>query len=497
MSIDTLDLLIARNPATGAEIGRVPATQPGEVAAIVDRARKAQESWSNVGWKGRQARLRHWWRSLAGEADAWADLIRSEIGKPRVEAMAGDVIASLDGIRWTVRHGHRALAGGSMSPGHQRLLQIPTARVGYRPFGVVGVIGTWNYPLFLNAPVIAQALAAGNAVVWKPSELALLSGRKLQESLENAGLGHVVSAVFGGPAVGRALTDAAIDKAVFTGGVENGRRVLASLSARGVPAVAELSGFDPAIVLPDSPLESTARCLVWGSFVGAGQTCVAVKRIYVVGDPSPWLDSLASQARKLRVGDPARDDIDLGPMISETARDRFHATIRAAVSAGARVVAGGEPQDGPGWFYPPTVLLATTAEPEQPLAGVFGPVVIVRGVPDVESAVAAANASPFGLAASVWSRNTRAAVRIAARLDAGMVTVNEAVTPTMHASGPFGGIKASGFGRTHGPFGLREFVQPQAIFTRRAGGFRPQLFPYGTLPLDAAIRLYRRLFHGL
>ncbi len=495
--MSTVDVLIARNPATGVELGRVPTTPPGDVGAIVERARTAQSRWAAAGANARTAFLKRWWRSLARDADAWADLIRDEIGKPRAEALGGDVIASLDGIRWTARYGRRALAGRALTPGHQRFLQIPTAHVSYRPLGVVGVIGTWNYPLFLNAPVIAQALAAGNAVVWKPSELAALSGRKLQESLESAGMPEgLVTAVQGGPEVGRALTGAAIDKGVFTGGVENGRRVLAALAARGIPAVAELSGFDPAVVLPGAPLDFTARSLVWGAFVGAGQTCVSVKRVYVVGDATAWADALAARARALRMGDPAGGDVDLGPLISEPARDRFHATVRAAVSAGAEVLSGGSPRPGPGWFYPPTVLSATTDLPERELAGVFGPVVVVRGVPDVEAAVAAANASHFGLSASVWSGDGKAARAVAGRLSAGMVMVNDVVAPTMHASAPFGGTKSSGFGRTHGPIGLHEFTQTQTSYSRRAGSFRPHIFPYGSGSVEPFLRLYRRLFHG-
>ncbi len=489
--------LIARNPATGAEIGRVPTTASDEVAAIVENARAVQAGWAAIGVKERTRCLKRWCQILAREADAWADLIREEIGKPRGEAIAGDVIAALDGIRWTVRQARRTLADASIDPGWQRLLQIPTARVRYRPLGVIGVIGTWNYPIFLNAPVIAQALAAGNAVVWKPSELATLTGRKLQDSLDASGMpSGIVSAVFGGPDVGRALCDANIDKGVFTGGVENGRRVLRALAERGIPAVAELSGFDPAIILPDAPVESTARSIAWGAFVSAGQTCVAVKRVYIVGDASPWIKAIAEVARSLRIGDPAGSDVDLGPMISASARDRFQATIQAAVSAGAEVVTGGAPRPGPGFFYPPTVLRAETPSAEAALAGVFGPVVIVRGLPDVASALAAANASPYGLAASVWSGNLRAGRLLAGQLNAGMVLVNEIVTPTMHASAPFGGTRASGFGRTHGPFGLREFVQTQTLYQRRAGGFRPHLFPYGGRQVDVFLQLYRRFVHG-
>jgi acyl-CoA reductase-like NAD-dependent aldehyde dehydrogenase len=332
-------------------------------------------------------------------------------------------------------------------------------------------------------------------VVWKPSELAALAGERLQRSLEEAGVpAGLVSAVFGGPEVGQALVASAIDKGVFTGGVENGRRVLGELGRRGIPAVAELSGFDAAIVLPDAPLEPTARILTWAAFVGAGQTCIAVKRVYPVDDPRPWAEALADRARSLRVGDPGAGEVDVGPLISESARERFDRTVRSAVEAGARVLAGGSSRTGPGWFYEPTVLLAETAEAESRLAGVFGPVVLVRGVPDADSAVAAANASPFGLAASVWGRDPRAARAVADRLQAGMVGINEAVTPSAHAPAPFGGTKASGFGRVHGALGLREFAQPQVIHARRPGGFRPQLFPYSDR-LGRALALYRRLFH--
>src|SRR5262249_40957851 len=157
-----------------------------------------------------------------------------------------------------------------------RLLPIRSGRVRFRPYGVIGILGTWNYPFFLNAPAIAQALAAGNAVVWKPSEQAPLAGKRLQDSLERAGFHDgLVAAVHGGPEVGRSLVGSPLDKGMFTGGVDSGRRVLGALASRGIPAIAELSGFDPAIVLPDAAREPTLRALTWGAFVGSGQACVA------------------------------------------------------------------------------------------------------------------------------------------------------------------------------------------------------------------------------
>jgi acyl-CoA reductase-like NAD-dependent aldehyde dehydrogenase len=306
----------------------------------------------------------------------------------------------------------------------------------------------------------------------------------------------LVAAIYGAGDVGAALVESGPDKVAFTGGIDSGRRVLAALGAQGVPAIAELSGFDPAIILPGAPRKSTVRALTWAAFVGCGQTCVAVKRVYVVGDPAPWAEDFAARARALKVGDPARPETDLGPMITAAARDRFDRTIRATVDAGARVLAGGTSLHGPGGFYAPTVLLADSSEPEAALAGAFGPVVLIRGVADPEAAVVAANGIGFALAASVWSRRRRSAGILARRIHAGTVCVNEAVTPTGHAAAPFGGWKASGFGRTHGAAGFREFTQPQVLFSRRPGGFRPQLFPYdGSAFVTRFLATYRGWFH--
>jgi acyl-CoA reductase-like NAD-dependent aldehyde dehydrogenase len=491
------DVLIARNPATGQEIGRVRATPPAEVADLVARSRVAQPGWSAAGWRERRRVLDRWRRVISLDAESWAAAVSAEIGKPRLEAMGGDVLPTLDAIRWTVKHARAALADRRIGPGWQRTLLLPTGVCRWLPYGVIGMLGTWNYPLFLNAPPIAQALAAGNGVVWKASESAPLCGAKLEDSLREAGLPDgLVAVVQGGPAVGRAVVEATIDKAMFTGGIEGGRQVLKSLGSRGIPALAELSGFDPAIVLADAPLESTVKSLTWAAYVGCGQTCVAVKRVYVVGDPAPWANALAAAARALRVGDPAAEGTDVGPMISPKARERFHRMIEEAVARGASVLAGGEPLGEEGSFYPPTVLLADSPRAEEALAGGFGPMILVCGVASESAAVEAANRSDFALAASVWGRDARAAARLGRMLSAGMVTVNDAVTPTAHAGAPFGGGKASGYGRTKGVLGLREFAQPQVMFSRAAGAFRPQLFPYSSSRfLGRFFSVYRSLFH--
>ncbi|RUL86947.1 aldehyde dehydrogenase family protein [Tautonia sociabilis] len=494
-------VLICRNPATGDELARIPASSPTEVADQVNRARLSRRDWADRPWSDRRLALLRWHAELSRRADELADAVRAEIGKPRAEAMAAEVVPTLDALRWTIRHARRVLSPRIEAPGPQRWLLMPRARVERRPLGVIGVIGAWNYPILLNAPVIAHAIAAGNAVVWKPSERSSWCGALLQETIAAAGLPEgLVSIVQGGPQIGSALVEAGVDKMVFTGGLENGRRVLAALGGRGVPAVAELSGFDAAVVLPDAPDGPTMRALLWSSFLGAGQTCMAVKRIYLVGrrtEPlDPWIESFAQLVQGLRVGDPSREDVDVGPMISEEARAAFRRQVRAAIDAGARMCAGDGGPLGPGGFCRPILLVADPGEtaPERALEGCFGPVVLVRVVRDVDEAVEAVNASNYGLSASVWGRDRRACRRVADRLEVGVVGINEATAFFALAFSPAGGVKASGFGRVHGAEGLLELTAPRTVVARSVGSPRPQVFPYSPR-LGRLLGVYRRLFH--
>lgn len=485
---------IARNPSNGDELARGLTTKLTEVPAIVARARAAQAEWAKTPLSTRADLLRRWSKVLASEADDWAARIAQEAGKPRAEGLM-EIISSLDHLGWTIRRGRRALRTTTIGAGRQMLLLMGGAQVRRVPRGVVAIWGTWNYPMFLALPAIAQAVFAGNAVVFKASENVPGLCEALRQSFERASPPRdLVGWVFGGPEQGRALAAAAVDFGHFTGGTVGGRAVLSKLAERGVPAVSELSGFDPAIVLPDAPLKTTAPALVWSAFVGCGQTCVAVKRVYVVGDASPWIEALARHADEVRVGDPSRDQVDVGPMINPQARERFHKTIESAIAAGAILRAGGVIVDGPGAFYRPTVLEARDERPEQLLAGCFGPVVVVRGVPDEESAIAAANSSDFALAASVWGSSRARARRVASQIQAGFVCINDAVAPTGHAGAPFGGMKASGTGRVHGEHGLQEFCHLQAVTERGIGGIRPQLFPYQEF-IQKVLKFYQKLFY--
>lgn len=488
------EVYVARNPATNELIAQFEETPPDSVRDFVSATRLAANEWSRRPITERIEIVRQWWKELCRDADSFAAAIRDEIGKPLPEAQI-EVTATLDAILWVLKNARSVLGNERLPAGWQRFALMNAARQCWVPLGVVGIIGTWNYPLLLDAPAIASALVAGNGVVWKPSESSLHVAHLLFQSLERAKIpSDVVTQVIGGAAVGRALTRSRIDKGFFTGGSANGRMVATSLAKRGIPVVCELSGFDPAIVVDFGSAEKDLRALTWAAFVGAGQTCVAVKRIYAVG-PSvrEFAVNLAESACKLRVGDPS-GEVDVGPMISESARERFHARIQEAIAAGAQLLCGGEPIAGPGWFYRPTVLYTKREAAVRSLAGVFGPVVIVRKCESEEYAIRMANGTMFGLAASVWCSDMRRARTIASRLNAGTVAINDAVTPTGLASAPFGGVKGSGFGRVRGILGLREFASPQVIHSRSPGGFRPHLFPYSARFLKI-LGFYRSLFH--
>jgi acyl-CoA reductase-like NAD-dependent aldehyde dehydrogenase len=304
--------------------------------------------------------------------------------------------------------------------------------------------------------------------------------------------------VHGKPEIGQSLALSNVDKIVYTGGVSGGRAVMAAAAQRGVPCCMELSGFDPALVLPDASRPDALRAILWSSFVGAGQACVAAKRIYVVGDDvRSFAHELALAADRLRLGDPSLEGTDVGPMIRESARDRFHETLQVAIAQGAELLTAREPYTGLGWFARPTVILADDNAPEDAIEGIFGPIALVRGFATVESAIDAANRSSLALAASIWTRDRKAARAIASRLHCGVVTINDAVTPTAHASAPFGGSRASGFGRVHGPEGLLEFTQTRSVHARQLGGPRPQIYPYDkrtTRLMDTYVSVCHSLF---
>ena len=339
------------------------------------------------------------------------------------------------------------------------------------PYGVIAVIAPFNSPVLLASMSIGPALAAGNTVVVKPSEIASASLVRFARLFDEAGFpSGVVNVVTGlGHEVGDALVShEGVAKVVFTGGVDTGRRV-AEAAARGLkPTVLELGGKSANIVFPDvKDLASTANGVIAGIFAAAGQTCVAGSRLLVHERVADQLvDAIADRAASISLGDPVEESTEMGPLAQEGIRDRVESRVAEAVTQGAVVRVGGSRHGDEGWFFQPTLLDGVSNDMEIARNELFGPVLAVLRFDDQDEAIAIANDSPFGLAAGIWTSNLSRAHAVAARLDAGTVWVN--TYRTLSFASPFGGRKASGYGRENGIEGFLEFTQPKSIWVETA-----------------------------
>lgn len=432
----------------------------------MQRARQAGKPWRLAPPAARWAALERLRAALTNNAEAVARTISREIGKPVQESYGAEILPSLATLDFLLKRGPRLLRARAI-PGTKAVLRA-------EPFGVIGIIGTWNYPLFLNLSPICSALAAGNTVVWKPSELATDTARCLEALFTEAQFPpDVVTTLYGDGATGRALTQAGCDKYIFTGGFETGRAILTELAKQGKPAVMELSGNDAFLVCADAPLDLAAESAVWGRVSNAGQSCVAPQRFYVAREVYPaFLDRVQSRLARL-----SRDEIT--PLRTPQMRLRCHQLVQEAVDSGARLLSGGYlPRDEPDDFYPPTLLADCTDEMKVIRDDFFGPALAVCPVESEAEAIERANASEMALGASVWTRNRRRGEAIAARLRAGVVSINDVLTDAANPLLPFGGRQNSGFGKQRGEFGLEEFIFWKVIVTHAPGGTRRHLFPY-------------------
>jgi len=449
--------LVSVNPATLEPVGAVRRTDPGKLPQVVAAARAAQEQWRAAGSTARAAVLRAAARDVRSHADEIADSIVAETAKPRTEAIAGELYTAVDHALWLAKHAPRVLADERVRF-NQLHLKTKKAWLVYEPLGVVAAITPWNIPFGIPFSVVANAVAAGNAVVLKPSELTPLTAEWVPRLFEEAGAPQgLVQLVQGEAPVGEALVaEPGIAKVFFTGSVAVGRRVAAGAGARGCPVVLELGGKDPLVVFADADLDRAVAGALFASFLNAGQACVSTERIYV---ERPAYDEFAQRleeaARALKLG------TDVGPLISERQRDTVERL--SPVQRPAR----------DGWFLEPTVVRGALPDEE-----IFGPVVTVEPFDGEDGAVQRANDSEFGLAASVWSRDLAKADRVARRIEAGMVWVNDFGYSFATGQASWGGVKSSGFGRTSSKHGLYECVQVKYLDSER-GRLRPAWwFPY-------------------
>jgi acyl-CoA reductase-like NAD-dependent aldehyde dehydrogenase len=448
------------SPATGEILGTVPIAGPEQVAAAVARARSAADRWAELTGAGRRAELAAWRRALAARADDLADLIHRENGKPRVDAIF-EVMMALSHLHHAGERAEKALRPHRVPSG---LMANFRCSVSYHPLGVVGVIGPWNYPIFTPMGSIAYALAAGNAVVFKPSEYTPLIGQLMGEIARQAfSVADVFQVLTGDGRTGAALARAELDKIAFTGSASTGKRVMAAAAERLTPVLMELGGKDPMVVAEDADLDKAAEAAVWGAMSNAGQACVSIERCYVVGSVyQPFVDKVLAEARQVRWG--ADDEAHIGAITMPRQVDVIREHLEDAVARGAKVLLGG-PGEIRGHFVPPTVLVDVTPAMKIMSEETFGPILPIQRVDTVEEAVVQANATRYGLGSAVFGK---AGVReLADRVRAGMTSINSALAFAAVPSLPFGGVGDSGFGRIHGDEGLREFTRTKATAEER------------------------------
>jgi succinate-semialdehyde dehydrogenase/glutarate-semialdehyde dehydrogenase len=473
--------IVSYNPATEEEIATVSALDGDGAADAVAAAKEAFPEWSKTRVKERQKILARWLEIMLEERDDLAKLVSMEGGKPANEARLVDVFPGLESLSYYSKYIDRMLAFREVKPNQ---ILFRHWRAGYRfdPLGVIGVITPWNYPVTIPMGEIVPAVGAGNTVVFKPASATTLIGLKLGDMARRAGLppGVLNTVALPGSATDALLDHPDVAKVLFTGSVEVGRHVGRRCAERIAPAQLELGGKDAAVVAADADIERTARGLVWAAFVNTGQTCASVERVYV---ERPIFDRLLKRivelTNEIKVGDPNLPDTDMGPLTTKGQLDIVARQVNEALDGGARALTGGERPGGPGFFYPPTVLVDVDDEMELMRQETFGPVMPVIPVDSLDEGIRRANDSSFGLTASGWTRSKKKAARLQRELDAGTVTINDHLVTAGEATGSWGGVRDSGIGRTHGQFGLYNMVNIKYVM-RDLGADKamPWYYPY-------------------
>ncbi|HEV2752414.1 MAG TPA: aldehyde dehydrogenase family protein, partial [Solirubrobacteraceae bacterium] len=468
------------DPATGQALTEVAALERDGVLALVERARRAQPGWEALGFEGRGALLRDLRKWLVDHRDRVLRTLISESGKSWVDAQL-ELVYLADALGFWARRAPKYLADERPRP-HSPVLAGRKLINRFRPYGVVGVIGPWNYPLINNFGDAVPARMAGNAVVLKPARLTPLSSMLMAEGLRQVGApeGVFLVANGNGATVGGALV-ASVDMLHFTGSTEVGRQLGVQAAERLLPITLELGGKDPMIVLEDANLERAANAAVWGAMENAGQTCISVERVYVEGGAyEPFVARVVDKVRTLRQGGPGGPGrADIGAVTSSEQLETLEDHVRDALEKGARLEAGGRRRDGPGDFFEPTVLSGVDHSMKVMTEETFGPVLPVMRVDDVEQAVALANDSRYGLDSSVFAGDHRRGEQLARRLEAGAALVNDVIVNYFATELPIGGVKVSGLGARHGAVGIQKFCQRQNIVVTRLGLNRAlYYFPY-------------------
>ncbi|MEV0645648.1 aldehyde dehydrogenase family protein [Phytomonospora sp. NPDC050363] len=460
------DELVSLSPADGTVVGRFPVASAEAVDSAVATARVAQQWWWRLGHAGRRQRLLRLRGAMSERMPELLSLMHSETGKTLSDART-EVATALEHLNWAPKHARRVL--GPRRVRTSLVLVDHSAHLEYRPYGVVGVIGPWNYPVLTPLGSIVYALAAGNAVVFKPSEYTPAVGQWLADVFAGIVEQPVLQVVHGSGETGAALCRSGVDKLAFTGSTATAKKVYAACAEKMTPVVLECGGKDALIVDHDADVDAAADAALWGGLFNAGQTCIGIERVYVVESVAErFLARLTAGARELRVGEGPEDQV--GPITMPRQIDVIAGHIADAAERGGVFAVGGPESVQPPYVHP-TIIVDVPEDARAMREETFGPVLIVNRVPNADEGLARANALPYGLGGAVFAR--AAGMRLARGMKSGMTAVNSTLAFAGMPRLPFGGVGESGFGRIHGEDGLREFAYAKSIARRRVR----QLFP--------------------
>jgi succinate-semialdehyde dehydrogenase/glutarate-semialdehyde dehydrogenase len=472
-----MEEIISINPATLEEIGRVPITPPQKVKEIVSKAHAVFPSWSRLSIKDRVQYISKAREYLLKNVDDIAYTITRDNGKTLTESISAEILPVADLLTWIACNAEKILKPKRLGIGIFDLM-FRSSYIGRQPLGVIGVISPWNYPFSIPVGAVAMALAAGNCVILKPSSATALVGSKIDELFKACGFPEsVFTSIAGGSETGEALLNSRLDKVIFTGSVGVGRHVAESCAARLTPVVLELGGKDAAIIRSDADIEHASSGVVWGAFTNSGQCCASIERVYVHESiAEKFISLVVEKTKKLRVGNGENPNTDMGPMTTSEQLKIVETHVEEAKQKGGKILCGGKgiahgcptsvgeinpakaghPEILRGYFFEPTVITGVDHTFACVNEETFGPILPIMTYQDDKQAIQLANYSEYGLNAYIWSKNIGEARKMASKLHVGTVIINDSVYTHALPQTPWGGIKHSGVGRTHGRWGFYE-----------------------------------------
>ena len=490
--------IAVENPATGEVITTVPVLGADELEDMARRARAAQPGWEAMGFEGRGRILRRAQKWMLDNADRVIDVVVSEAGKTHEDAQLADFGYTVSALGFWAKEAPKYLEDERVPSWNNPIAIGKKLIIRYAPVGVVGVIGPWNYPIANSFGDCIPALAAGNTVILKPSEVTPLSSLLMAEMMHECGLPPGVFQVATGDGSTGAAVIAEVDCVMFTGSTRTGKAVMKAAAERLIPCYLELGGKDPMIVCSDANLDRAANAAAFYSMNNGGQVCISVERVYVE-EPvyDEFVQKVTDNIRQLRQGPPeAMGTVDIGAMTFPPQIDIVQEHVADAVKKGAKVLVGGHSRPGPGRFYEPTVLTDVDHSMKCMTEETFGPTLPIMKISDIEEGVRLANESEYGLQASVWTCDVDRGEELARRLEAGVVCVNDAQVNYTALNLPMGGWKSSGVGSRHGANGIRKYTKVQSLLvTRRALKREPFMFPYKA-SRTMLLRRMAKFFYG-